>query len=78
MRTLVAWLRFHGWHNAYWREDWAMETCPHPAIYQTEPWLLDDGLGWLRVCRDCGKTIETIHEIQGLAALTSTDKETQG
>jgi hypothetical protein len=47
---LIAWFRFGGWHNVYWREDYYMAICDHPVEVQ----LVDE---WMTICGSCGAVI---------------------
>ena len=56
MTRLRAWLRYRGWRNAYWREDWYMAICPHSGPVYVESSARNKTLT-LRLCVDCGKSL---------------------
>jgi hypothetical protein len=51
MRRLLAWLRFRGWRNSFWRLDWYMSRCPHAGLRYH-----DLTTGWT-LCVDCGQPV---------------------
>ena len=54
MSRLLAWLRFRGWRNRYWREDsWSAE-CHHNYEW---PYTDEDGFSF---CVSCGALLSVL------------------
>jgi len=56
-RRLLAWLRFRGWRNAYWREDWYHTICPHDGAIHIETSSSNVNIVLQRICVICGEVL---------------------
>jgi hypothetical protein len=54
-RYILAWVRYRGWRNAYWREDWYMAICTHPVEARSVS-TTETGLEF-EDCVQCGRAM---------------------